>query len=527
MRRSVETFERRLAALGIAAPPAGAAGGAGAAGAAGAGAAVGDYVDARLLASAIGRVRFELDVVPLWRRDPWFYLDQSVGTVFEALLRPPPFGEERLEELWGLLDSFAATLQAGRENLAGNVSLELAGIARAVAPGAGRNLTEALEALAPDLASPAAARLRHAAAAAAGELDAYASWLEAEAAHAHPLGAPGRDVLERYLYDVALVGRTPEELLDAGRRELDRAMAFELFELHRCPDATWPPLPASAEAQCEAEAAAELEVRRFYEGHRLLSQPAGLRHYLNSPLPGWLAPLRWLGVTDDLTGPSRLDEDGVSYVPPPAPDLPYFYRANAADPRAGIVHEGAHYQQLALTWAHPRPARRFFYDSCPNEGIAFYNEEMLLQAGLFDDAPITRRIMCSFLRLRALRVEVDLRLALGEWSISEGGEVLASRVPMDRGTAFDEAAFFASTPFQGSSYLAGKVDLLALLADARLAGGEGFELQAFHDALWKNGNVPFSLQRLELLGDASQLARVDELRAKLDLAAPLVSPVPR
>ena len=114
-------------------------------------------------------------------------------------------------------------------------------------------------------------------------------------------------------------------------------------------------LPASAEDQSRAEAEAESQVRRFYEEHDLLTQPEGLRHYLNAPRPAYVEPLRWLGVTDDLTGPDRLDEDGVSYVPAPSPELPYFYRANAADPRAGIVHEGAHYQQLALAWR--RPAR--------------------------------------------------------------------------------------------------------------------------------------------------------------------------
>jgi glycosyltransferase involved in cell wall biosynthesis len=54
-------------------------------------------------------------------------------------------------------------------------------------------------------------------------------------------------------------------------------------------------------------------------------------------LPAYLAPIKWLGVTDDLTGPSRVDEDGYSYVPEPHNKLPYFYAANARDARAGIV----------------------------------------------------------------------------------------------------------------------------------------------------------------------------------------------
>ncbi len=500
---------------------------------------VADYVDGRLLASAIARARFELEVLPLWRRDPWFYLDQSIGTVFDSLLRPPPFGAGRVDELLGRLAAIPATLAIAEENLSGSLAAELCASALAVAPGAPGDLETALGALV-EVVEPAAAEALQSAGAAAGRaLDRFARWLAAAAPSADPLGGAGRAVLERWLYEVALLPYTPEELLAAGRQEWDRAVAFELFEQHRVADAGWPELPASAEAQCKAERAGEAEVRAFYVSQRLLSQPEWLRHYTNLPLPAWLAPLRWLGVTDDLTGPGRLGEDGVSYVPEPTPALPYFYRANAADPRAGVIHEGAHYQQLALSWANERPARRHFYDSCPNEGIAFYNEELLTRTGLFEDAPVSQQIVCNFLRLRALRVEVDLRIALGEWSIEEGAAVLARRVPMDPETAGEEAAFFAATPAQGSSYLTGKLQLWRLLADAvgrageaggagRVAGdgdagGGMFDLQRFHDSVWRNGNVPFALQRLDLLGDGAELARVDELRAAAGIAA---GPVP-
>jgi uncharacterized protein (DUF885 family) len=38
------------------------------------------------------------------------------------------------------------------------------------------------------------------------------------------------------------------------------------------------------------------------------------------------------------------------------------------------------------------------------------------------------------------------------------------------------------------------------LADARLNQKEQFSLRAFHDYLWKNGNVPIALLRWEYLG---------------------------
>ena len=150
----------------------------------------------------------------------------------------------------------------------------------------------------------------------------------------------------------------------------------------------------------------------------------------------------------------------------PSPELPYFYAANARDPRAGIVHEGAHYQQLALSNAHPNPLRRRYYDSGPNEGIAFYNEEYLLQAGLFDDAPHTRAVIWNFARLRALRVEADVHLATGAMSLDDAVDFFVRRVPMDRQTAFEESCFYAGNPGLALSYQTGKLQLMSLVAAA-------------------------------------------------------------
>ena len=189
----------------------------------------------------------------------------------------------------------------------------------------------------------------------------------------------------------------------------------------------------------------------------------------------------------------------------------------ARDPRTLIAHEGMHYYQLARAWAHPDRLRRFYYDSGPNEGIGFYAEEMLLQAGLFDDSPRSREIIYNFSRLRALRVGVDIRLALGELTIDAAADELASGVPMDVATAREEAAFFASEPGQAITYQVGKLQILGFLADARRAQGEAFSLRAFHDALWDNGNVPIALQRWEVLGARDQVALLDTASDRLTL----------
>jgi uncharacterized protein (DUF885 family) len=138
---------------------------------------------------------------------------------------------------------------------------------------------------------------------------------------------------------------------------------------------------------------------------------------------------------------------------------------------------------------------------------------MMLQAGLFDNSPRSREIIYNFMRLRALRVQVDVKLALGLFTIAQAADYLVERVPMDSATAKDEAASFATGPGQAISYQIGKIQIMRLLADARLKQSNAFDLRALDDFIWKNGNVPIALQRWEYLGLDDDVRAVDKMRA--------------
>ena len=190
----------------------------------------------------------------------------------------------------------------------------------------------------------------------------------------------------------------------------------------------------------------ELAIRSFLESRGILTVPSDMRHYTLRPMPGYLDALGDFGELDDFTGPLRLNDDGVRWINPPTGNLGYFWLATAKDVRPDMVHEGVpgHYFQMCLSWKHEDPIRRHYYDSGANEGLGFYAEEMMLQAGLFDDSPRTREIIYNFMRLRALRVEVDVKLALGTFSLKQAADYLAQHVPMDQKTAEAEAALFAN-----------------------------------------------------------------------------------
>ena len=463
-------------------------------------------VDYRLIGSALARVRWELAVQEGWRRNPAFYIDQTLGAVTVLLLPPPPFAIARQQEIVKRLQQIPGTLQAARENLT-DLRAPFVELAIDSLEHVGERLGEMEAALAPLFAVANRQALDQALPAAVSALDAYRSWLAARRGSARADTAIGREAYVFFLRNVALLPFTPEELLAMGRQEWSRAVSFEAYQHTR--NAGLPPAPifADAAAQIAAEKRDEQEVRVFLVEHHILSVPDDLRHYRNLLLPQYLVPLAELTEMDDLTGPSRLDEDGTSYIRPPPTALGFFDLSKAHDPRPIIVHEGVpgHYFQLCLGWRNPDPIRRHYYDSAANEGIGFYAEEMMLQAGYFDDNPHTLETIYSFMRLRALRVEVDVKLALGEFSLAQAADYLAGTVPMDPQTARAEAAFFATGPGQAISYQIGKLQIMKLLADSRRAQGANFSLQKFHDFVWRNGNVPMALQRWELLEDPSEV----------------------
>lgn len=468
------------------------------------------WVDYQLIGSAIHRVYWELDYLKVWQQQPRFYIDQTAGVVFDLLL-PIQVNDEIVRDVVFALNFTEEILSSGIKNLANNAVKAYAVVAIDLLKDIENQLNTMSKELAEFVDQDLADALEASTKKAIGAFVNYREWLISNLDSFKPISAIGKDNYEWFFKKVALVPFTTHELNMIGELEWDRAVVLEQISLNKHKKIAIPAIPSSAAEQVKNEANDEGQVRQFYAEQGILSQPQTLKHYLNAPLPAYLAPIKWLGVTDDLTGPSRVDEDGYSYVPEPHNKLPYFYAANARDARAGIVHEGAHYQQLAISWRHERVLRRYYYDSGVNEGIAFYNEELLLAAGLFDDKVHSQTVMYNFMKLRAMRVIVDVGLATGRLDIASATAYLEKKVPMDHETAYEEAVFFSSSPGQALTYQIGKTQILKLFSDVvsdKKAKSEAFNMQEFHDYLWKNGNVPLSLLRFEFLGDASEIGSI-------------------
>ena len=463
-------------------------------------------VDYRLIGSALARVHWELDINPRWKRDPNFYIEQTLTALTEALTVPAPYDEARSKEILTRIENIPSILEQAEANL-DQPPAPFATVAIQALTGVDQRLRE----MATELVKSTTLKGSELSAVverAADALESFRKYLQEKLPSLPQQTALGRDAYVFFLRKVALMPYSPEELLAMGRQEWNRAVAFEAYERNRNKDV--PPLNIedNIDKWIADATAKELQIRKFLEERDILTVPDWIQHYTLRQIPEYLAVLPF-SEHDDFTSPSRLKENCIRYVSHPGPNLVYFWRATSMDPRPICVHEGipGHYFQLCLSWKHEDPIRRHYYDSGANEGIGFYSEEMMLQAGLFDDSPHTREIIYNFMRLRALRVEVDVKLALAQFTLEEAKKYLHEKVPMDEITARQEAIAFSTGPGQALTYQIGKLQITRLLADARMQQGDKFNLRAFHDFVWKNGNVPISLQRWEYLGDASEVPK--------------------
>ena len=305
-----------------------------------------DTVDYLLVGSAIARARWELDYVRGWQRNPWFYLDQTLASVFVSLTQPPPFDEARSAEIVRRVQAIPQIIADGEANLKDPTG-PLAQLSIHQLNDIRPRVEEMARELKPQLTMGSAAQLDAAVQAAIQALEGYRAWLEQRLPAMSSNVAVGRDNYVFFLKHVALIPYTPEQLRAMGRQEWERAVAFEAYEKNRNAGLRQLPLAKDQGAQIAREERQEQEIRNFLAEKNILTVPAWVQHYRNLPFPAYLAPLAAFGVADDLTGPTRLKDQAISYIKTPSPDRGYFDLSTARDPRGIIVHEGmpGHYFQ--------------------------------------------------------------------------------------------------------------------------------------------------------------------------------------
>ncbi|MGC2354412.1 MAG: DUF885 family protein, partial [Candidatus Udaeobacter sp.] len=253
-------------------------------------------VDYRLIGSALSRVRWELDRNPRWKRDPNFYIEQTLTALVEAITVPAPYDEPRSREILTRVENIPLILQQGAENLT-NPPAPFAIVAIQNLEG----IRERLRKMANSLASSTTLdtdKLNSACESASDALEKYQQQLKQKLPTLPQQTALGRDAYIWFLRNVALMPFSPEELLAMGKQEWNRAVAFEAYEKNRNKDV--PPLTIADNIDnwIRDAAAKELSIRKFLVERGILSVPDWVQHYTLRPTPEYLQVLGFT-ETDD------------------------------------------------------------------------------------------------------------------------------------------------------------------------------------------------------------------------------------
>src|SRR5881398_1914105 len=184
-------------------------------------------VDYRLIGSALSRVRWELDRNPRWKRDPNFYIEQTLTALVEALTVPAPYDESRSREILTRIENIPSILRQGAENL-DNPPAPFATVSVQNLDG----IRERLRKMATALVRSTTLKqqeLNGAIERAADALEKFRGQLQEKLPTLPQQTALGRDAYVFFLRNVALMSFTPEELLAMGGQEWNRAVAFEVY----------------------------------------------------------------------------------------------------------------------------------------------------------------------------------------------------------------------------------------------------------------------------------------------------------
>jgi hypothetical protein len=465
-------------------------------------AALGDYA---LIEAEMHGLDFNLRVLRPWARDPSFYAtvfgEQSDVPAHEGPSASPnidlfayafPLSGKDDRSLTLLIGAIPTLLNEAKANLTESNARDLwtygdrafAEQSRTLAAlGEGTLTMRTLEGHKKADMTGASPALLKAIAAAKSATDDFGKWVAAQASGKSGPSGIGKENYDWYLKHVELNPYSWDQQLVLLQRELDRSLAS--LRLEELRNRNLPPIaeindPAVYRKMAEAKAA------RFNEF--LVS--TGL-------------------VPDKPYFRAALEAQTSDYVTPEQRN--FFTHATALDPLPLLSHS-THWIELARLKhePHPSPVRdapplfNIFADR--SEGFATAMEEIVMQAGLYDDIPHGRELVWIMLANRAARGLASLRVQANEIDLAQAGRFHADWTPRQWSDPNSplvgfEQLLYLRQPGYGPSYIIGKLQLDGLFAQASHQAdeaGKPFEMRDVFAHIMASGIVPPALIALEM-----------------------------
>lgn len=446
-------------------------------------------VDFLVVKSILNGYRFNLAVMRPWRRDPGFYLDPLLRVAFSDV----PASGEKLTTLRAQLGAIPPMIAAARRNLDA-VPADFADLAlynleksdgvnhyhpyRAVPPpgilGWYDDLLARVGKDQPELLTETRA--------ARDAVFGFHRWLKAERPRMTAKAGVGEARLQWYLRHVRMMPYSTGQMLDLAAREHQRLGAALALTQHRNRNLPEIALSTSDAEQKAKVAATDKGVRDWIRANRILT------------IPDYIGELR----------------ANAPYIE--RPGGPNFWeKVQFRDPIPDHLHATipGHNFDSELARRDTRPIRGGFADGIRLEGWAMYLEEAMPLAGALDGhSPRAIELIYRFGIFRATRVPADIYMQHNRWSVAEAVKHMRDGTPwLDEDVArVDAEIYLRRPPGYGLSYMIGKLQLDALLAERAQQLDDKFVLGDFHDQFLAAGRLPIALIRYEMTGRADEIA---------------------
>lgn len=426
--------------------------------------------DHRLIEAEMNGLDFDLRVLTPWARDPSFYqtifAEESDVPALEGASAGPkidlytfhwPLSRSDDKRLTSLIGAVPAMLAAARANLAGSNARDLwlygdrafkDQSATLAALDQGTLTLRTLEGHPPAVMTGASPALRRAIRNAKAATDAFASWVATEAKGKTGPSGVGKANYDWYVANVDLSPYSWDEQVVILRRELERSLAS--LRLEELRNRNLPPI-TPIEDPIAYRKMAEARTERFND---------------------FLVETGF--VPDKPYFRNAIRARTGRYVP--LKERNFFSHGTALDPLPLLSHF-THWIELARLKhePHPSPIRRtaslFNIFSDRSEGFATAMEEVLMQAGLYDDVPRGREVVWIMLANRAARGLASLYVQSNEMDLAQAGKFHAEWTPRHWSDPASplvgfEQLLYLRQPGYGPSYVLGKMQLDRLIARA-------------------------------------------------------------
>jgi len=450
---------------------------------------VGERVDYLLVRAQLDGLDFEHRVLRPWARDPGFYLtDEAIGVFARSNAPTSLDSPEAVADFRARLQALPALLEQAKGNLTEGAR-ELAQIALRARMRefefVSRELSVRLRQQHPNLI-PDFEKARTA-------IATFHAWLGPNLGKMTAPAGVGADNYEWYLKRVALIPYSMNDLRVIAEREYERFMTFLKVEENR--NRKLPQLePAANEAEFRSRVQeADRHILDFMREEGILTAPAS--YVPAEPEPLWVVR----------PGPNER----------PNGERNFFQQGEDRDPRPLQLHitvPGHHFDGV-MARRDGRVIRAgpplYRIGNVRTEGWAFYVEEMMSQAGLYEKSPRTREIGYVYQAMRAARTMAELHMHKNDFTYEQALRFMARLAPRwlheDDPDLVDELGGYLRHPTGGIAYLIGKVQIEQLISDRVRQVGEQFKLGEFHDQFLAAGRIPISLIRWEMMGVDDQV----------------------